>query len=154
MNVKNRLLAFIEYIKVDKSVFERNCGLSNGFVDKSGDNIRNSSLSKISAAYPMLNINWLLTGNGEMLNKSDSGNINVGVTNSGVSYGIVAGGSNNVISNNLNSEIEAYKRNIESLEEKVRMLEDKIKTLEKLITEKEATIKAKDEIIELLKKRE
>lgn len=67
-SLKERILAFIEKMGLTKAQFEKNAGLSNGFVDKSGDNSRRSSLDKISTAYPQLNMAWLLTGEGEMLN--------------------------------------------------------------------------------------
>lgn len=67
MGVKERLIEFIDYLNVSKSAFERKCKLSNGFVDKSNDKIRDSSLQMIASAYPELNILWLQTGYGEML---------------------------------------------------------------------------------------
>lgn len=67
MGLRERLLEFINHIGIDKALFERCAGLSNGFVDKSGDNTRSSSLDKISIAYPELNISWLRTGVGKML---------------------------------------------------------------------------------------
>lgn len=69
-SLKERILAFIEKMGLTKAQFEKNAGLSNGFVDKSGDNSRRSSLDKISTAYPQLNMAWLLTGEGEMLKTS------------------------------------------------------------------------------------
>lgn len=68
-NLKERLLSFIDYLGLEKSKFEQVTGLSNGFVDKSGDNIRSSSLEKISSKYPLLNTDWLRYGTGEMLNE-------------------------------------------------------------------------------------
>ena len=66
-SLKERLIEFIDYLGIEKSVFERRCGLSNGFVDKAGDNTRTSSLDKISNTFPELNVTWLRTGTGEML---------------------------------------------------------------------------------------
>ena len=63
--VKERLLSFIKDLGIEKSVFERTAGLSNGFVDKVTDNIRSKSLAAIANAYPQLNIDWVKTGNGE-----------------------------------------------------------------------------------------
>jgi len=65
--LKDRLLHFIRHAELTKSEFEQNCGFSNGFVDKAGNNTRRGNLDKISIAYPELNINWLLTGEGSML---------------------------------------------------------------------------------------
>lgn len=67
--MKDRLMLFINHIGVEKSVFERNSKLSNGFVDKAGDGIRSSSLKAMSHAYPELNTDWVKTGNGDMLVK-------------------------------------------------------------------------------------
>ena len=52
---------------MDKSVFEREAGLANGFVDKTNARMRKSSLTAISQRFPQLNTDWLLTGRGEML---------------------------------------------------------------------------------------
>lgn len=62
--VKERLLSFIKDIGIEKSVFERTAGLSNGFVDKVTDNIRSKSLAAIANAYPHLNMDWIKTGEG------------------------------------------------------------------------------------------
>lgn len=62
--VKERLLSFIKDIGIEKSVFERMAGLSNGFVDKVTDNIRSKSLAAIANAYPQLNMDWIKTGEG------------------------------------------------------------------------------------------
>lgn len=73
MSVKNRLLEFIKYSGIDKSVFERKTGLSNGFIDKTGEKIRNASVEKIVNIYPQINRTWLTTGEGEMLtNKKEN----------------------------------------------------------------------------------
>ena len=72
MGVKERLIEFIDYLNISKSAFERKCKLSNGFVDKSNDKIRDSSLQMIASAYPELNISWLRTGSGNMLNESEA----------------------------------------------------------------------------------
>ena len=65
--VKDRLLEFLKHINMDKSVFEREAGLANGFVDKTNARMRKSSLTAISQRFPQLNTDWLLTGRGEML---------------------------------------------------------------------------------------
>ena len=65
--VKGRLMDFLGHIGLDKSVFEREAGLANGFVDKTNSRMRKSSLNAISARFPQLNTDWLMTGQGEML---------------------------------------------------------------------------------------
>lgn len=72
MTIRDRLRQFIDYKGISISMFERNCKLSNGFASKVGDSIRRAKLENISAIYPELNTNWLLTGVGSMLNEEES----------------------------------------------------------------------------------
>lgn len=65
--MKERLIQFLAYIGLGQSKFEEKVGLSRGMINKIGDNITIKSLNKIIAVYPELNINWLKTGEGEML---------------------------------------------------------------------------------------
>ena len=46
--------------------------MSNGWANKVGDSIRENTLQKIKEVYPELNIAWLKSGVGEMLNTGDS----------------------------------------------------------------------------------
>ena len=64
---KERLDKFLKYINISQDKFAKNVGLSKGFVNNVGDSIRENNLKKIIAIYPELNINWLKTGEGEML---------------------------------------------------------------------------------------
>lgn len=72
MDLKSRLIEFIEYKGLSVQSFEIQCNLSNGAVSKMGNNTRRSTIDKISKSYPELNTSWLLTGEGDMLlNNSD-----------------------------------------------------------------------------------
>lgn len=72
MDLKSRLIEFIEYKGISVQSFELQCNLSNGAVSKMGNNTRRSTIDKISKSYPDLNTAWLLTGEGNMvLNNSD-----------------------------------------------------------------------------------
>ncbi|WP_312342960.1 hypothetical protein [Chryseobacterium binzhouense] len=62
-----RILQIIEYKGITKSKFYKETGLSNGFLDKVKD-IGVSKLDYILKAYPDININWLISGEGDMLN--------------------------------------------------------------------------------------
>lgn len=66
--IKDRLLKFISNSGITVSEFERRASLSNGAVSKTNNNIRKSTLNSISIAFPNLNMDWLINGNGEMLN--------------------------------------------------------------------------------------
>lgn len=69
--IKDRLLKFISSSGIAVSEFERRASLSNGAVSKTNNNIRKSTLNSISSAFPNLNMDWLLNGNGEMLLQSN-----------------------------------------------------------------------------------
>ena len=71
MSVKERLYKFLEAKNIRPSIFERRCGLSGGFCGKIGERITDGSLLLISKAFPDLNIDWLKTGEGEMI-KNDA----------------------------------------------------------------------------------
>lgn len=67
MDLKERLIKFIEHKGLTVQSFENKCNLSNGAVSKMGNNTRRSTLDKISNTFPDININWLLTGDGNMI---------------------------------------------------------------------------------------
>lgn len=70
MDVKDRLLSIINFLNMPVAVFERRCGLSNGYIKKCKGNIGAAKLDGILTAFPDLNREWLLYGEGEMLNES------------------------------------------------------------------------------------
>lgn len=67
MGIKERLIAFIKASGLKNAEFERICNLSNGFVQNTNDKIRKSSLNQISAAFPLLNMDWVISGKGDMM---------------------------------------------------------------------------------------
>lgn len=70
MSVISRILEFIEYKKTNKSRFYKETGLSNGFLDKVKD-IGASKIESILYTYPEINLNWLITGKGKMINSNN-----------------------------------------------------------------------------------
>lgn len=107
MGLKERVILFIEHSGLNKAEFERIVGLSNDAVNKMSDNTRKSTLDKVSNKFPDLNINWLRTGEGEML-KTSSINIkgDANIANSGSISGRI----------NSNCDIEALYKKIQELE--------------------------------------
>ncbi|SFG55032.1 hypothetical protein [Prevotella sp. KH2C16] len=79
--VQERLKCFIAYLGINESQFQQITGLANGFVSSTNSNMRNSSKKLISAHYPELNMDWLISGRGDML-KSDKNTINSSGANS------------------------------------------------------------------------
>ena len=70
--VKDHLLRFLKYLNLSQLKFEESVNLSRGFVNNIGDSIRESSLQKIKAVYPELNVTWLKVGIGEMILDGES----------------------------------------------------------------------------------
>lgn len=69
--LKDRLLKYIDFKGVTKSYFEKNIGAGNGYINNV-KTIGSDKLEDIINKYPDLNIEWLLTGRGDMLKKEDS----------------------------------------------------------------------------------
>lgn len=81
MDVQNRLFEFIRSKNITISDFERISGISTGYVHKIKNTIGKRVMWDIQRAFPELNADWLLTGNGNMLNSvidksSDTPNVN------------------------------------------------------------------------------
>lgn len=68
MGLRERILEYIFYKGITVQMFENKANMSNGAVSKMGDNTRRKTLDKISNSFPDLNINWLITGVGQMCN--------------------------------------------------------------------------------------
>lgn len=67
-NIKERTLEFIKYKGIKMKVFEQACGLSSGYVTSMRKGFGSDKLNNVLNAYPELNRNWLLYGEGSMLN--------------------------------------------------------------------------------------
>lgn len=65
--VSDRLASFLKYKGKGQTAFEQEAGLSRGYVQKASDNMGYKIKSKISEYCPELNMDWLLTGEGDML---------------------------------------------------------------------------------------
>jgi predicted DNA-binding ArsR family transcriptional regulator len=68
MSVKQRLIEFIKHLGISQRAFEKAVGLSNGYVNNISVSIGHDKMLSISLHYPQLNTDWLMTGQGEMLN--------------------------------------------------------------------------------------
>lgn len=74
--MKDRLLKFINYKGVSQRQFLLKAGLSTSYLSVVKDDFGVSALFNISQNFPELNIEWLKTGKGEMLNKGFENNDN------------------------------------------------------------------------------
>lgn len=86
--VKERLIKFLKFSRVKQFEFCDSIGVSHGYVCSIRQSLAPDKLSKIREVYPELNIEWLLTGKGEMLNSTPT----ISMTNTGN----IQGNGNNV----------------------------------------------------------
>lgn len=70
---KHRILQFINERGMVKSSFFKKTGLKRGFLDsdKLSQTVSDKNLEAILRAFPELNIEWLITGDGDMLKTSN-----------------------------------------------------------------------------------
>ena len=129
MGIKDRLYTFLEAKKLKPSAFERRCGLSNGFCSKVNNNITDGSIGLIEKGFPELNINWLKTGLGDMLNEESAleyPNAEVGgnmLAMVRMMQEFIQLGKKNADANLMNAE--ANKLNAQNLERLITIIEQK-----------------------------
>lgn len=75
MQLKERVKRYCIHANIGVSTFERLAKLSNGYFNQVKKEPSFSKLSQIAVAFPELNIEWLRTGEGEMLNDINDGQI-------------------------------------------------------------------------------
>ena len=71
--VKDRLKFFIKSIGLSVAEFEKSIYVSNGYVNSISKSIGIDKINLMLEKYPNLNIEWLLTGKGNMLKNASSG---------------------------------------------------------------------------------
>lgn len=67
MSVKNRLNEYLKFKNIRKSHFEKSINVSNGYINSLSGSPSANKINDISKVYNDLNIEWLLTGEGEMI---------------------------------------------------------------------------------------
>jgi hypothetical protein len=74
----DRLMQFIKYVGLSARQFDLSIGASNGYtlrMKKNNASIGSDVIENILRVYPQLNVVWLITGEGEMLKKSEEDEI-------------------------------------------------------------------------------
>ena len=71
MNLRQRDLENCKRKNIEESRFEKECNLANGYFNQVKKRPSLDKIESISRAFPDLNTDWLLTGEGEMLRQSD-----------------------------------------------------------------------------------
>lgn len=70
--VKERAQMFVKHLGISMKAFETACGLSSGYVTSMRKGFGRDKLDNVLTAYPQLNRDWLLYGEGEMLKHENS----------------------------------------------------------------------------------
>jgi transcriptional regulator with XRE-family HTH domain len=77
MSVKKRIKIFIESQKMSISEFEKSISVGNGYINNISKSIGIDKLNLILEKYSNLNVEWLITGKGEMLRDNTLENLNL-----------------------------------------------------------------------------
>lgn len=99
--VKERIIAYIKDMGISQKRFEETVGVSNGYVNNVKASPSSTVLQKIFCAFPDINRDWLLTGEGPMLvsdlpgsvHQQSSGDYSPNVNGTGNVVGGVGGGA-------------------------------------------------------------
>ncbi len=113
----DRLLKFLLLQKISAYSFERTCGVANGYLKKQErgkGSIGSEILDRIHVNYPSLNLVWLITGQGEMLD-AEAAAVDLYIVKESAQY---------------------YTK-----DEKIKFLAERIALLEKLLADKEKIIR-------------
>lgn len=70
MDLRQRVLEYCKRKNIAVSRFEKECNLSNGYFNQVKKRPSLDKIESISRAFPDLNTDWLLTGEGEMLRQN------------------------------------------------------------------------------------
>lgn len=70
--IKDRTIEFVKHKGITMKTFEQRCGLSSGYVTSMRKGFGSDKLNNVLMAFPELNRDWLLYGEGEMIKGSVS----------------------------------------------------------------------------------
>lgn len=131
--VKERINAFLNYKQINTFTFEKKTGASNGYWRKS-KSADADFLSRVKEVFPTINIEWVITGVGNMeITPSSASSICV--------TGVDAVGRDDmstrktIIKTETHTDAELYKAVISELKEQIAFLRQQLDAKDKLITQ-------------------
>ena len=128
MAVKERLREYIKVLGISEREFCRRIGVATSYVNSIRTSIQPDKMKSIGEQFPELNPMWLITGDGEMLQRANVNQV------SGDSNTTVAGNGNKVTTNDIAGMIELQKGYQAMLKEKDAQINKLISVIEKLST--------------------
>ncbi len=131
--LQERLKVFITSLDSSVLAFENKCGMAPGTVNKMSDKSRPKTLEKIHKQFPQLNMEWLQTGEGEMLNPQPTVDIDLDLR---------LGGHSQFAMRDIT--------NIGDAKTQILLLRERIKSLEKELHAKQCELEEKDKRIDEL----
>jgi hypothetical protein len=130
MTTKDRTMRFIAHKGLSIKKFEEMCGLSNGYLNSMKSGFGNGKLAQVLAAFPEINRDWLVYGEGEMLksevSQSSTGDNTIQVT------------GNNVDMRNINQSLAKDEKKVAELEKRVAELTKDKEMLQAMIEKLQA----------------
>lgn len=131
--MQERLAAFLTEYNLSTQAFERKCNIGVATASKLSQNSRDTTFAKIAKAYPQLNVEWLKTGDGQMLNPQPTVDIDLDLK---------LGGHSQFAMRDIT--------NIGDAKTQILLLRERIKSLEKELHAKQCELEEKDKRIDEL----
>ena len=120
MRVIDRLQEYLSKKNISPYVFEKNCGIANGYLKKQmkgKGSVGSAIVERIAEKYKDLNTSWLVTGKGQML----------------ITHFYMQSDDVSMLAEN-ESVYENHQQTIKSLREKIQILENALADKDKIIT--------------------
>ena len=131
--LQERLQAFLNHEDISLRAFERQCDIKAGTASKMTERSYGTTFHKIAKAYPQLNVEWLKTGDGQMLNAHPAVDIDLDLK---------LGGHSQFAMRDIT--------NIGDAKTQMLLLRERIKLLEKELHAKQSELEEKDKRIDEL----
>ena len=123
--VKNRAIEFVKHKGITMKAFESKCGLSTGYITSMRKGFGADKLKNVLTAFPDLNRDWLLYGEGEMIKD------NVSQISHGDNSPNISGNGNNV---NAASTIDKALNEIAEQRKLVAKAQDQVSVAQSQVT--------------------
>lgn len=148
--IQDRLAIFLAELNISTQKFERQCDMGQGAAAKLTSKSYATTYAKIAKAFPQLNIDWLKTGEGEMINpiqhrsvRDINGNSNFVQNDHSININELKVKIDDELVNNLDmpSDVETLQNEVKKLRQLLSKAEKEIARLEGKVEQQNETIK-------------